>query len=60
MSIVRPLRVIIDLAISRIREEDETDEEWNEDVRLENEVHRIGLMLHQHQFRDRTPPSPVD
>lgn len=36
LSIARPLRVvIIDFAISRIRDENETDEEWEEEVRME-------------------------
>jgi serine/threonine protein kinase len=61
VSIVRPLRVvIIDFAISRIRDEDETDEDWEEEVRMEDEVHGMRLKLHRHRFRDRTPPPPVE
>jgi tRNA A-37 threonylcarbamoyl transferase component Bud32 len=40
VSIARPLRVVvIDFALSRIRDRDTTDEEWQEDVRMEDELH---------------------
>jgi hypothetical protein len=61
VSIARPLRVvIIDFAMSRIRDKDETDEEWEEEVRMEDEIHGMRLILHRHRFRDRTPPPPVE
>jgi len=61
VSITRPLRVaVIDFALSRIRDEDETDEEWQEEVRLEDELHGMRLILHRNRFRDRTPQPPAE
>ena len=61
VSIARPVRVvIIDFAVSRIRDKDETDEDWEEEVRSEGELHGMRLILHRHRFRNRTPPSPVE
>ncbi|KAF8346293.1 hypothetical protein F5887DRAFT_1182194 [Amanita rubescens] len=51
---------VIDFALSRIRDEDETDEEWQEEVRLEDELHGMRLILHRNRFRDRTPQSPAE
>jgi len=45
VSIAHSLRVVIvDFAISRIRDKDETDEEWEEEVRMEDEVHGLRLI----------------
>ncbi len=61
VSITRPLRVaVIDFTLSRIRDEDETDEEWHEEVRLEDELHGMRLILHRNRFRDRTPQPPAE
>jgi hypothetical protein len=61
VSIARPLRVvIIDFAMSRIRDQDETDEEWEEEVRMEDEIDGMRLIMHRHWFRDRTPPPPIE
>ena len=56
-----PLRVvIIDFSVSRIRDKNEGDEEWEEEVRSEDELNGMRLILHQQRFRDRTPPTPTE
>jgi len=52
--------VVIDFAVLRICDKDETDEEWEEEVRSQDELHGMQLILHRHRFRDRTPPPPVE
>ena len=49
---------VIDFALAILREENETNEEWNEQVDVDQEVGLIKLFLDQRQLRDRTPLEP--
>jgi len=61
VSIACPLHVvIINFAILQIRNKDKTDEEWEEKVHMEDEVHGMRLILYWHWFHDRTPPPLVE
>ena len=40
--------------MSRIRGKDKTGEQWEEEVRTEEEVHGMQLILHRYWFRDKT------
>ena len=47
--------VIIDFGHAAIRREDASDDEWNERIKTQDEVHALRLILHHRQIRAMTP-----